>query len=107
MKYIKTFEGYKNSLYSTTSLINEDFKSMKNQYLQQGIESSIIDNYINTFKSIKDLRELNDDIQGFPENPTHQQHSLDHPNLSLTLKIQTTIPMKIIHLERTSLVNLV
>ena len=78
MKYIKTFEGYKNSLYSTTSLINEDFKSMKNQYLQQGIESSIIDNYINTFKSIKDLRELNDDIQGFPITKGNDRKNIDN-----------------------------
>jgi hypothetical protein len=47
------------------NFLNEDFKSMKAQYLKQGIDSKIIDNYIDTFKTIKDFRELNDDIIDF------------------------------------------
>jgi hypothetical protein len=59
-------------------LINEDFKSMKAKYLQQGIESSIVDNYINTFKSIKDLKELNDDIQSFPIPKGNDRKNIDN-----------------------------
>ena len=59
-------------------LINEDFKSMKNKYLQQGIESSVIDSYINTFKTIKDLKELNDDIQSFPIQKGNDRKNIDN-----------------------------
>jgi F0F1-type ATP synthase delta subunit len=68
-------------------LINEDFKSMKNKYLQQGIESSIIDNYINTFKSIKDLKELNDDIQSFPIAKGNDRKNIDNYKDFHTLEI--------------------
>jgi hypothetical protein len=74
MKYIKTFEGYiKEAL-----IINEDFKSMKSQYLKQGIDANIIDNYINKFKAIKDLRELNDDIQGFSIPKGNDRKNIDN-----------------------------
>jgi len=58
--------------------LTEDFKSMKAKYLQQGIESSIVDNYINTFKSIKDLKELNDDIQSFPIPKGNDRKNIDN-----------------------------
>ena len=58
--------------------INEDFKTMKTKYLQQGIEPNIIDNYINTFKYIKDLRELNDDIQYFPIPKGNDRKNIDN-----------------------------
>jgi hypothetical protein len=58
--------------------LTEDFKSMKAKYLQQGIDASIVDNYINTFKSIKDLKELNDDIQSFPIPKGNDRKNIDN-----------------------------
>ena len=58
--------------------LNEDFKTMKVKYLSQGIDSNIVDNYINTFKSIKDLKELNDDIQNFPIPRGNDRKNIDN-----------------------------
>ena len=59
-------------------LLFEDFKTMKTKYLKQGIEPNIVDKYINDFKSIKDLKELNDDIQNFPIPKGNDRKNIDN-----------------------------
>ena len=59
------------------NLIIEDFKSIKVKYLSQGIDSDIINKYISDFKSIKDLKEFNDDIEGFPIPKGNDRKNID------------------------------
>ena len=59
-------------------ILTEDFKRMKAKYLSQGIEADIIDKYISDFKLIKNLKEFNDDIQGFPIPKGNDRKNIDN-----------------------------
>jgi hypothetical protein len=63
---------YKNILLQTisekvnsknTSIISEGVKEMKQKYLKQGIDSNIIDSYLERYKNIKASKYLKDEIQ--------------------------------------------
>lgn len=47
-------------------LFNEDFKTQREKFIQQGNEDSVVDRYIADFKNIKDkkYKQINDPIQG-------------------------------------------
>jgi len=53
-------------LLSEEQLFNEDFKTQREKFIQQGIEPDAVDYYLNTFKTIKDkkYKQINDPIQG-------------------------------------------
>jgi lambda repressor-like predicted transcriptional regulator len=49
---------------SEEQLFNEDFKTQREKFIQQGIEPDAVDYYLNTFKNIKDkkYKQINDPI---------------------------------------------
>jgi len=49
---------------SEEQLLNEDFKTQREKFIQQGIEPDAVDYYLNTFKTIKDkkYKQINDPI---------------------------------------------
>ena len=49
---------------SEEQLLNEDFKTQRDKFIQQGIEPDAVDYYLNTFKNIKDkkYKQINDPI---------------------------------------------
>ena len=49
---------------SEEQLFNEDFKTQRDKFIQQGIEPDAVDYYLNTFKNIKDkkYKQINDPI---------------------------------------------
>ena len=51
-------------LLSEEQLFNEDFKTQRDKFIQQGIEPDAVDYYLNTFKTIKDkkYKQINDPI---------------------------------------------
>ena len=51
-------------LLSEEQLFNEDFKTQREKFIQQGIEPDAVDYYLNTFKTIKDkkYKQINDPI---------------------------------------------
>ena len=57
---------FKEWLNKIEQLFNEDFKSQREKFIQQGNEDSIIDRYLADFKNIKEkkYKQINDPIQG-------------------------------------------
>jgi len=51
-------------LLSEEQILNEDFKTQREKFIQQGIEPDAVDYYLNTFKTIKDkkYKQINDPI---------------------------------------------
>lgn len=56
--------NFKQWLLSEEQLFNEDFKTQREKFIQQGIEPDAVDYYLNTFKTIKDkkYKQINDPI---------------------------------------------
>ena len=56
--------NFKNWLLSEEQILNEDFKTQREKFIQQGIEPDAVDYYLNTFKTIKDkkYKQINDPI---------------------------------------------
>ena len=61
---------------SEEQLFNEDFKTQREKFIQQGIEPNAVDYYLNTFKTIKDkkYKQINDPIHGL-------EHIKDRTNI--------------------------
>ena len=58
--------NFKHWLLSEQQLFNEDFKTQREKFIQQGIEPERVDYYLNNFEIFKDkkYKEINDPIQG-------------------------------------------
>ena len=58
--------NFKHWLLSEQQLFNEDFKTQREKFIQQGIEPERVDYYLNNFKIFTDkkYKEINDPIQG-------------------------------------------
>ena len=56
--------NFKQWLLSEEQIFNEDFKTQREKFIQQGIEPDAVDYYLNTFKTIKDkkYKQINDPI---------------------------------------------
>ena len=58
--------NFKQWLLTEEQLFNEDFKTQREKFIQQGIEPNIVDSYLNNFRTIKDkkYKQINDPIHG-------------------------------------------
>ena len=58
--------NFKLWLLSEEQIFNEDFKSQREKFIQQGYDANIVDRYITDFKTIKDkkYKQINDPIHG-------------------------------------------
>lgn len=58
--------NFKEWLISEETLFNEDFKTQREKFIQQGIEPNIVDSYLTNFRTIKDkkYKQINDPIHG-------------------------------------------
>jgi hypothetical protein len=58
--------NFKEWLLSEEQIFNEDFKTQREKFIQQGIEPNIVDAYLNNFRTIKDknYKQINDPIHG-------------------------------------------
>jgi len=68
--------NFKNWLLYEERIINEDFKTQREKFIQQGIQPPAVDYYLNTFKNIKDkkYKQINDPIKGL-------EHIKDRTNI--------------------------
>ena len=59
-------------------VLNEDYKTSRKRFMDQGIESEIVDDYISKFKSIRDknYKQISDSIGGF-DIPTNKRKDID------------------------------
>ena len=58
--------NFKQWLEKNEQIFNEDFKTQREKFIQQGYEANIVDYYLNQFKTIKDkkYKQINDPIPG-------------------------------------------
>ena len=58
--------NFKDWLLNEEQLFNEDFKTQREKFIQQGIEPNIVDSYLTNFRTIKDkkYKQINDPIHG-------------------------------------------
>ena len=68
--------NFKEWLLSEEQIFNEDFKTQREKFIQQGIQPPAVDYYLNNFKTIKDkkYKQINDPIKGL-------EHIKDRTNI--------------------------
>ena len=68
--------NFKEWLLSEERILNEDFKTQREKFIQQGIQPPAVDYYLNNFKIIKDkkYKQINDPIKGL-------EHIKDRTNI--------------------------
>ena len=68
--------NFKQWLLSEERILNEDFKTQREKFIQQGIQPPAVDYYLNNFKTIKDkkYKQINDPIKGL-------EHIKDRTNI--------------------------
>ena len=68
--------NFKEWLLSEEQIFNEDFKTQREKFIQQGIQPPAVDYYLNNFKIIKDkkYKQINDPIKGL-------EHIKDRTNI--------------------------
>jgi len=68
--------NFKHWLLSEERILNEDFKTQREKFIQQGIQPPAVDYYLNNFKTIKDkkYKQINDPIKGL-------EHIKDRTNI--------------------------
>ena len=69
--------NFKQWLLSEEQLFNEDFKTKEKKFIQQGIEPNTVKSYLDKFRTIKNYREIKDQIHGLEHIHIKDRNNVD------------------------------